>query len=96
MSQASKAPLGKERNAAEGLFRDDSPYRPNSPYSATKASAAHLARAWRETRGPPTILTNCSNNYGPCHFPEKLDPAGDPQRRRGQAVAGLRARRKRA
>jgi dTDP-glucose 4,6-dehydratase len=59
---------------AEGLFREDSPYRPNSPYSATKASADHLARAWRETYGLPTILTNCSNNYGPYHFPEKLIP----------------------
>jgi dTDP-glucose 4,6-dehydratase len=58
----------------EGLFREDSPYRPNSPYSATKASADHLARAWRETYGLPTILTNCSNNYGPYHFPEKLIP----------------------
>jgi dTDP-glucose 4,6-dehydratase len=60
--------------SAEGLFREDSPYRPNSPYSATKASADHLARAWRETYGLPTILTNCSNNYGPYHFPEKLIP----------------------
>jgi dTDP-glucose 4,6-dehydratase len=59
---------------AEGLFREDSPYRPNSPYSASKASADHLARAWRETYGLPTILTNCSNNYGPYHFPEKLIP----------------------
>ena len=58
----------------EGLFREDSPYRPNSPYSATKASADHLARAWHETYGLPTILTNCSNNYGPYHFPEKLIP----------------------
>ena len=58
----------------EGLFREDSPYRPNSPYSASKASADHLARAWRETYGLPTILTNCSNNYGPYHFPEKLIP----------------------
>ena len=59
---------------AEGLFCEDSPYRPNSPYSATKASADHLARAWRETYGLPTILTNCSNNYGPYQFPEKLIP----------------------
>jgi dTDP-glucose 4,6-dehydratase len=59
---------------AEGLFREDNPYRPNSPYSATKASADHLARAWRETYRLPTILTNCSNNYGPYHFPEKLIP----------------------
>jgi dTDP-glucose 4,6-dehydratase len=59
---------------AEGLFHEESPYRPNSPYSASKASADHLARAWRETYGLPTILTNCSNNYGPYHFPEKLIP----------------------
>jgi len=59
---------------AEGLFHEETPYRPNSPYSATKASADHLARAWRETYGLPTILTNCSNNYGPYHFPEKLIP----------------------
>jgi dTDP-glucose 4,6-dehydratase len=60
--------------SSEGLFCEDSPYRPNSPYSASKASADHLARAWRETYGLPTILTNCSNNYGPYHFPEKLIP----------------------
>jgi dTDP-glucose 4,6-dehydratase len=59
---------------AEGRFCEDSPYRPNSPYSASKAGADHLARAWRETYGLPTILTNCSNNYGPYHFPEKLIP----------------------
>jgi dTDP-glucose 4,6-dehydratase len=59
---------------AEGSFGEDSPYRPNSPYSASKASADHLARAWRSTYGLPTILTNCSNNYGPYHFPEKLIP----------------------
>src|SRR5271154_6461446 len=59
---------------SEGLFREDSPYQPNSPYSASKASADHLARAWRHTYGLPTILTNCSNNYGPYHFPEKLIP----------------------
>ena len=58
----------------ESLFREDSPYRPNSPYSATKASADHLAPTWRVTYGLPTILTNCSNNYGPYHFPEKLIP----------------------
>jgi dTDP-glucose 4,6-dehydratase len=59
---------------SEGLFREDTPYQPNSPYSASKASADHLARAWRHTYGLPTILTNCSNNYGPYHFPEKLIP----------------------
>jgi dTDP-glucose 4,6-dehydratase len=59
---------------AEGLFREDTPYSPNSPYSASKAGSDHLARAWRETYGLPTIVTNCSNNYGPYHFPEKLIP----------------------
>ena len=49
-------------------------YAPNSPYSASKASSDHLVRAWRETYGLPTLVTNCSNNYGPYHFPEKLIP----------------------
>lgn len=59
---------------AEGYFREDTPYAPNSPYSASKAGSDHLVRAWRETYGLPTIVTNCSNNYGPYHFPEKLIP----------------------
>ena len=59
---------------AEGLFVETSPYRPNSPYAASKASADHLVRAWHETYGLPVVLTNCSNNYGPYHFPEKLIP----------------------
>ena len=59
---------------ANGLFSEESPYAPNSPYSATKAGSDHLVRAWRETYGLPTLLTNCSNNYGPYHFPEKLIP----------------------
>jgi dTDP-glucose 4,6-dehydratase len=59
---------------AEGLFAENSAYAPNSPYSASKASSDHLVRAWRETYGLPTIVTNCSNNYGPYHFPEKLIP----------------------
>ena len=58
----------------EGLFTETTPYAPNSPYSASKASSDHLVRAWRETYGLPTLLTNCSNNYGPYHFPEKLIP----------------------
>jgi dTDP-glucose 4,6-dehydratase len=58
----------------EGLFHEDSPYRPNSPYSASKASSDHLVRAWNHTYGFPTLITNCSNNYGPFHFPEKLIP----------------------
>lgn len=57
-----------------GLFHEDTPYAPNSPYSASKAGSDHLVRAWRETYGLPTIVTNCSNNYGPYHFPEKLIP----------------------
>jgi dTDP-glucose 4,6-dehydratase len=59
---------------ATGLFREDSPYQPNSPYSASKASSDHLARAWHHTFGLPVLTTNCSNNYGPRQFPEKLIP----------------------
>lgn len=57
-----------------GKFTEDTPYDPRSPYSASKAASDHLVRAWRETYGLPTVLTNCSNNYGPYHFPEKLVP----------------------
>ncbi|MDC1399630.1 dTDP-glucose 4,6-dehydratase [Yoonia sp.] len=56
------------------LFTEDTPYDPRSPYSASKASSDHLVRAWHETYGLPVVLTNCSNNYGPYHFPEKLIP----------------------
>ena len=59
---------------AEGRFREDTPYDPSSPYSASKAAADHLVRAWGRTYGLPTIVTNCSNNYGPYQFPEKLIP----------------------
>ena len=59
---------------ADGLFCEDSPYQPNSPYSASKAGSDHLVRAWHHTYGLPVVLTNCSNNYGPYHFPEKLIP----------------------
>lgn len=59
---------------AEGAFSEDSPYQPNSPYSASKASSDMLARAWSETFGLPVVVTNCSNNYGPYQFPEKLIP----------------------
>ncbi|MCX7899087.1 MAG: dTDP-glucose 4,6-dehydratase [Methylocystis sp.] len=59
---------------ADGAFDEEAPYAPNSPYSASKAGADHLVRAWRQTYGLPTIMTNCSNNYGPYHFPEKLIP----------------------
>lgn len=58
----------------DGLFTEETAYAPNSPYSASKASSDHLVRAWRETYELPTLVTNCSNNYGPYHFPEKLIP----------------------
>jgi dTDP-glucose 4,6-dehydratase len=58
----------------DGEFTEETPYDPNSPYSASKAGADHLARAWSRTYGLPVVLTNCSNNYGPCQFPEKLIP----------------------
>lgn len=58
----------------EGCFTEDTPYAPNSPYSASKASSDHLVRAYHHTYGLPTITTNCSNNYGPYQFPEKLIP----------------------
>ena len=58
----------------EGRFREDTPYQPSSPYSASKAAADHLAHAWFKTYGLPVIISNCSNNYGPCQFPEKLIP----------------------
>ena len=68
-----------------GQFSETTPYDPRSPYSASKAASDHLVRAWAETYGLPVVLTNCSNNYGPYHFPEKLVPvvilralAGDP------------------
>ena len=56
------------------LFTEQTPYSPSSPYSASKASSDHLVRAWQRTYGLPVLLTNCSNNYGPFHFPEKLIP----------------------
>ncbi len=69
----------------DGLFTEDTPYDPSSPYSASKASSDHLAKAWHRTYGLPVVVSNCSNNYGPFHFPEKLIPltilnalAGEP------------------
>ncbi len=59
---------------ATGQFTEETPYDPRSPYSASKASSDHLVRAWAETYGLPVVLTNCSNNYGPFHFPDKLIP----------------------
>lgn len=68
-----------------GQFTEETPYDPRSPYSASKAASDHLVRAWHETYGLPVVMTNCSNNYGPFHFPEKLIPviilkalAGEP------------------
>ena len=57
-----------------GFFTETTPYSPHSPYSASKAASDHLVRAWHDTYGLPTLITNCSNNYGPYHFPEKLIP----------------------
>ena len=59
---------------ATGLFTETTAYAPNSPYSASKASSDHFVRAWLHTYGMPTLITNCSNNYGPYQFPEKLIP----------------------
>ncbi len=59
---------------ATGFFTEKTPYSPHSPYSASKAASDHLVRAWHDTYGLPTLITNCSNNYGPYHFPEKLIP----------------------
>jgi len=59
---------------ATGRFSETTPYAPNSPYSASKAASDHLVHAWGETYGLPVVMTNCSNNYGPFHFPEKLIP----------------------
>lgn len=59
---------------ATGFFYEDTAYQPNSPYSASKAGSDHLVRAWHHTYGLPVVMTNCSNNYGPYHFPEKLIP----------------------
>ncbi|MDE4146487.1 dTDP-glucose 4,6-dehydratase [Phaeobacter gallaeciensis] len=65
---------GSLPNDPEVMFTEDTAYDPRSPYSASKASSDHLVRAWAETYGLPVVLTNCSNNYGPYHFPEKLIP----------------------
>ena len=61
-------------HSADDFFTETTPYAPSSPYSASKASSDHLVRAWLRTYGLPTLVTNCSNNYGPYHFPEKLIP----------------------
>ncbi len=69
-----------------GAFTEDTPYAPNSPYSASKAASDHLARAWHETYGLPVVITNCSNNYGPYHFPEKLVPVVILKALAGEAI----------
>ena len=73
----------------DGLFTETTAYDPSSPYSATKAASDHLAKAWQRTYGLPVIVSNCSNNYGPYHFPGKADSADHPQRAGRQAAAGL-------
>ena len=73
--------LGKD-----GLFTESTPYDPSSPYSASKAASDHLARAWFRTFGLPTLLTNCSNNYGPYQFPEKLIPLMITKALRGEPL----------
>lgn len=70
----------------EGLFSETTPYDPNSPYSASKASSDHLAHAWCHTYGLPVIITNCSNNYGPYQFPEKLIPLAIQNALRGKPI----------
>ncbi len=70
----------------EAPFTEKTPYRPHSPYSASKASSDHLARAWHDTYGLPVIVTNCSNNYGPHQFPEKLIPVVILRALRGEPI----------
>jgi dTDP-glucose 4,6-dehydratase len=70
----------------EGKFSEISRYEPNSPYAASKAAADHLVRAWHETFGLPTVISNCSNNYGPYHFPEKLIPLAILKALAGEAI----------
>jgi dTDP-glucose 4,6-dehydratase len=72
---------------ATGSFTEDTAYNPNSPYAATKAAADHLVSAWYATYGLPTIITNCSNNYGPYHFPEKLIPLAIVNALEGKPIA---------
>ncbi|MBX9943975.1 MAG: dTDP-glucose 4,6-dehydratase [Reyranella sp.] len=71
---------------ATGRFTEATPYQPNSPYSASKAASDHLVRAWHHTYGLPTLATNCSNNYGPYHFPEKLIPLVIIRALRGESL----------
>lgn len=78
-----------ENSVTLPLFTETTAYAPSSPYSASKASSDHLVRAWRRTYGLPTIVTNCSNNYGPYHFPEKTDSVGHFERTGRKAFANL-------
>lgn len=71
---------------SEGYFTEETAYEPNSPYSASKASSDHLVRAWHHTYGLPVVTTNCSNNYGPYHFPEKLIPLVIIKALRGESL----------
>ena len=73
-SSTSRPTRCSARSGATGKFSETTPYAPNSPYAASKAASDHLVRAWHHTYGLPTLATNCSNNYGPYHFPEKLIP----------------------
>ena len=84
------------RRRRDPAFTETHAYAPNSPYAASKAASDHLVRAYHHTYGLPVLTTNCSNNYGPCQFPEKLIPLMITQRARGQAAAGLRRRPQRA
>ena len=80
----------------DGAFSETTPYDPSSPYSASKAAADHLVGAWHRTYGLPVVISNCSNNYGPYHFPEKLIPLMILNALGGQAAARLRRRLQRA
>ena len=83
-------------SATDPQFSETTPYAPNSPYSATKAGSDHLVRAYHHTYGLPVLTTNCSNNYGPYQFPEKLIPLMIANALGGQAAAGVRRRPERA
>ena len=89
-STTSRPTRSSARSGPTGTFTETTPYAPNSPYSASKAASDHLVRAWRETYGLPVVLTNCSNNYGPYQFPEKLIPLVILNALAGRADAGLR------
>ena len=79
-------------SATDPAFKETNTYAPNSPYSASKAASDHLVRAYHHTYKMPTLTTNCSNNYGPLHFPEKADSIGDSQCAGRQTAADLRQR----